>query len=296
MISLEQVTVQRQGVIALDQVTHTIHPGQSVAVIGPTGSGKTTLLETIAGLLPIQSGNVSFTDSSSTMDSPLTQQLIGFVPNGSTTWPMIRADECLELFAMNSGLRGNRTLEEVSLGNLRGHRIDTLSSGQSKRLLIARALLCEPHILLLDNPYAGLDPVGCQIIDQMTTNAQLTGRIILAAFNDANVPNNFTDLLVLNDGQKVTAGHFQPNLFTDMDKWRVCLKCPSSAAQAANIIRHLTLSSTVIDDDFLTCYLPTNRGPIEEAVAVLVKAGCPLESCTYEPPWPAQVLHSLTQG
>ena len=60
MISLEQVTVQRQGVIALDQVTHTIHPGQSVAVIGPTGSGKTTLLETIAGLLPIQSGNAIF--------------------------------------------------------------------------------------------------------------------------------------------------------------------------------------------------------------------------------------------
>jgi hypothetical protein len=60
--------------------------------------------------------------------------------------------------------------------------------------------------------------------------------------------------------------------------------------------QHLTLSSTIIDDDFLTCYLPTSHGPIEEAVAVLVKAGCPLESCTYEPPWPAQVLHSLTQG
>ena len=66
MISLEQVTVQRQGVIALNQFTHTIHPGQSVAVIGPTGSGKTTLLETIASLLPIQSGRISFADFSST--------------------------------------------------------------------------------------------------------------------------------------------------------------------------------------------------------------------------------------
>ena len=303
MISLEQVTVQRQGVIALDQVTHTIYPGQSVAVIGPSGSGKTTLLETIAGLLPVQSGKVSFAESSSTTDSPLTQQLIGFVPDGNTTWPMIRADECLELFAMDSGLRGkqmddavNLALEEVSLGNLRGHRIDTLSSGQSKRLLIARALLCEPDILLLDNPYAGLDPVGCQIIDQLTTNAQLTGRIILAVFNNANVPDNFTDLLVLNDGQKVTAGHFQPKQFTEVDKWSVRLKCPCSAAQAAKIIRHFTLSCTVVDDDFLTCCLPTNRGPIEEAVAALIKAGCPLESCTYDPPWPAQVLHSLTRN
>ena len=53
MIVLEQVTVQRQGVIALNHFTHTIHPGQSVAVIGPSGSGKTTLLEAIATLLPI---------------------------------------------------------------------------------------------------------------------------------------------------------------------------------------------------------------------------------------------------
>ena len=303
MISLEQVTVQRQGVIALDQFTYTIHPGQSIAVIGPTGAGKTTLLEAIAALLPIQSGNISFGDFSSATDSPPTQQICGFVPNSITTWPMIRADECLELFATSFGLHGKqiddavtRTLEEVSLDNLRGHRIDTLSSGQSKRLLIARALLCEPHILLLDNPYTGLDPIGCQIIDRLTTNAQLTGRIILAAFNDANVPDNFTDLLVLNDGQKVTAGHFQPELFTDVKEWRICLKCPSSAAQAAKAIGHLTHSSTVINDDFFTCCLPTNRGPIEEAVAVLVKAGCPLESCTYDPPWPAQVLNSFIQS
>ncbi len=300
MISLERVTVQRQGVIALNQFTHTIHPGQSVAVIGPTGSGKTTLLEAIASLLPIQSGKVSFANFSSTTDSQQTQELIGFVPDNVTTWPMIRADECLELFATSSGLHGkqiaeavNRTLEEVSLSNLRGHRIDTLSSGQSKRLLIARALLCEPHILLLDNPYTGLDPVGYQIIDRLTTNAQLTGRIIVAAFNDANVPENFTDLLVVNDGQKVTSGRFQPALFTTVNEWRIRLKCPSSAAQAAKTIGHLTHSSTVIDDDFLTCCLPTNRGPIEEAVAALIKAGCPLESCTYDPPWPAQVLKSV---
>lgn len=300
MISLEQVTVQRQGVIALNQFTHTIHPGQSVAVIGPTGSGKTTLLEAIASLLPIQSGRVSFADFSSTMDPQHAQELIGFVPDNVTTWPMIRADECLELFATSSGLHGkqiaeavNRTLEEVCLNNLRGHRIDTLSSGQSKRLLIARALLCEPHILLLDNPYTGLDPVGYQIIDRLTTNAHITGRIILAAFNDANVPDNFTDLLVVNDGQKVTAGRFQPALFTDVNEWRIRLKCPSSAVQAAKTIGHLTHSSTVIDDDFFTCCLPTNRGPIEEAVAALVKAGCPLESCTYDPPWPAQVLKSV---
>jgi ABC-type multidrug transport system ATPase subunit len=213
---------------------------------------------------------------------------------------MIRVDECLELFASSLGLRGNqisdavtRSLEDVALQNLHGHRIDTLSSGQSKRLLIAKALLCEPSILLFDNPYSGLDPAGYQIVEQLVSNSQITGRIILAAFNDANISENFTDLIVMKDGRKISGDRFKPELFTDVTAWRIRLKCPSSAVQAARILGHLTVSSTIIDEDYLLCDLATQRGPIEEALAALTRAGCPIATCTYDPPWPAQVLGAL---
>ena len=300
MISLERVSVQRHGVIALDQFTHTIHPGQSVAVIGPSGSGKTTLLETLATLLPLHSGTFSLPDLGSTTDSQSVQRAIGYVPDSIPTWPMIRVDECLELFASSFGLRRNqisdavsRSLEEVALQNLYGHRIDTLSSGQSKRLLIARALLCEPSILLFDNPYSGLDPAGYRIVEQLVSNSQITGRIILAAFNDANISENFTDLIVMKDGRKISGDRFKPELFTDVTAWRIRLKCPSSAVLAARILGHLTVSSTIIDEDYLLCDLATHRGPIEEALAALTRAGCPIATCAYDPPWPAQVLGAL---
>ena len=300
MISLERVSVQRRGVIALDQFTHTVHPGQSVAVIGPSGSGKTTLLETLATLLPVHSGNFSLPGLASTTDSQSTQRLLGYVPDIIPIWPMIRVDECLELFATSLGLRGNeitnavtQSLKEVSLHNLHGHRIDTLSSGQSKRLLIARALLCEPSILLFDNPYSGLDPAGYQIVEQLVTNSQITGRIIVAAFNDANVSENFTDLVVMMDGRKILGNRFKPELFTDVTEWRIRFKCPSSATHAAKILGHLTVSSTIIDEDYLLCNLATRRGPIEEAIAALTRAGCPIATCAYDPPWPAQVLRAL---
>ena len=300
MISLERVSVQRHGVIALDQFTHTVHPGQSVAVIGPSGSGKTTLLETLATLLPVHSGNFSLPGLASTPDSQSTQRLLGYVPDIIPIWPMIRIDECLELFATSLGLRGNeitnavtQSLKEVSLHNLHGHRIDTLSTGQSKRLLIARALLCEPSILLFDNPYSGLDPAGYQIVEQLVTNSQITGRIIVAAFNDANVSENFTDLIVMKDGRKILGNRFNPELFADVTEWRIRLKCPSSAAHAAKILGHLTVSSTIIDEDYLLCTLATRRGPIEEALAALTRAGCPIATCAYDPPWPAQVLRAL---
>ena len=300
MISLEQVSVQRRGVIALDQFTHTIHPGQSVAVIGPSGSGKTTLLETLATILPIHSGNFSLSGLASTTSPQSAQQLLGYVPDIIPIWPMIRVDECLELFASSLGLRGNeisnavtRSLKEVSLHSLQGHRIDTLSSGQSKRLLLARALLCEPSILVFDNPYSGLDPAGRQIVEELVTNSQITGRIIVAAFNDANISENFTDLIVMKDGRKIAGDRFKPELFTDVTEWQIRLKCPASAAHAAKILRHLTLSSTIVDEDYLLCNLATRRGPIEEALAALARAGCPIATCAYDPPWPAQVLRAV---
>ncbi len=299
MISLEQVSVQRHGVIALDQFTHTIHPGQSVAVIGPSGSGKTTLLETLAEILPVHSGNFSLSDLVET-NPQSTQRLLGYVPDITPIWPMIRVDECLELFASSFGLRGNeisnavtRSLEQVSLHNLHGHRIDTLSAGQSKRLLLARALLCEPSILVFDNPYSGLDPAGYQIVEKLVTNSQITGRIVIAAFNDANISENFTDLIVMKDGRKISGNRFKPELFTDVTEWQIRIKCPASAAHAAKILGHLTISSTIIDEDYLLCNLATRRGPIEEALAALARAGCPIATCAYDPPWPAQVLRAV---
>ena len=299
MISLERVSVQRHGVIALDQFSHTIHPGQSVAIIGPSASGKTTLLETLASILPVHSGNFSLSDLATT-NPQSTQRLLGYVPNTIPIWPMIRVDECLELFASSLGLRGNeisnavtRSLEEVSLHNLHGHRIDTLSSGQSKRLLFAKALLCEPSILVFDNPYSGLDPAGYQIIEELVTNSQITGRIVVAAFNDANISENFTDLIIMKDGRKISGNRFKPELFTDVTEWQIRLKCPASAAHAAKILGHLTVSSTIIDEDYLICNLATRRGPIEEALAALTRAGCPITTCAYDPPWPAQVLRAL---
>ena len=86
--------------------------------------------------------------------------------------------------------------------------------------------------------------------------------LILAAFNDANISENFTDLIVMKDGRKISGDRFKPELFTDVTAWRIRLKCPSSAVLAARILGHLTVSSTIIDEDYLLCDLAIHRGPI----------------------------------
>lgn len=297
MIELDRVTIERLGAVVLDRLTHGINAGQTVAVIGPSASGKSSLIETIATLLPLQAGSLKIDGHDVTKKPAAARQLIGYVPAGIPAWPTIRVDECLELFANAAGLGGerlaasvSRSLETVGMTQLAAHRIDTLPSGQSKRLLLARALLHEPPILLLDNPGDGLDAEGHQLVEELVNTAPLVGRVIISAINDSDIPLGYTDLMLLHEGQLIKDGPCRPEAYPEVDHWQVRIHCPDSADLAARSIGHIAVSSTVMDEHNLRCDLAMARGPIQEAVATLIRANVPVSGCCYDPPWPAQLV------
>lgn len=303
MIEFDRVTVERLGVVTLERLDLTVHAGQAVAIIGPAAAGKTSLLETVATLLPPRSGELRIDGLSAADDASAIRRLVGYVPDGMPAWPTIRVDECLELFAAAAGLRGrelpqavSRSLAAVNLEPLAGARCDALSSGQSRRLLLARALLHEPAILLLDNPTSGLDPTGVDLVGRLVAAAQSIGRTILAAFNNADIPAGFTDLLMLNEGQLAQTGPCRPEAYPSVPAWRVRIDCPTAAEQAAQTIGHIAINCECLDDDTLDCLLAASRGPIDETVTTLAKAGIPVRGCRYEPPWPAQLLATVCVG
>ena len=300
MICCDRVTVERQGVVALERLDLKIPAGQAVAVIGQTAAGKTSLLETIATLLPPRSGELTVAGFSATRQGEAIRRLVGYVPDGVPAWPAIRIDECLELFAAAGGLRGHdltdavaRVLTTVGLQRLAGGRCDAVSSGQSKRLLLARALLHEPAILLLDNPTAGLDAAGRELVDRIVSDTVTTGGVVMAACNDGDIPPGFTNLLILHEGQVLRAGPCRPEAWSEVSNWRLLFACPAAAQEAARTIGHIAVSCACLDDDNLLCELAPNRGPVDETVTALVKAGIPVAGCRYEPPWPAQLLDAV---
>jgi len=300
MIECDRVTVERLGVVVLERLSLRISAGQAVAVIGPTAAGKTSLLETIATLLPLRSGELTVAGFAAAQQSDAIRRLVGYVPDGVSAWPAIRIDECLELFAAAGGLRGRdladavgRVLARVGLARMAGARCDAISSGQSKRLLLARALLHQPAILLLDNPAADLDPAGRELVSQLISNTVATGGAVLAACNDVDIPPEFTDLLILHEGQLLRAGPCRPEAWTEVRNWRLRLACPAAAQEAARAIGHIAIGCECPDDDSLLCELASSRGPVDETVTALVKAGIPVAGCHYEPPWPAQLLAAI---
>ncbi|MBL6713535.1 MAG: ABC transporter ATP-binding protein [Pirellulales bacterium] len=212
MIRLEGVTVVRSSRIVASELSLEIAPGEAVAVIGPSASGKTSLLETVAGLTAPAHGQIhrglDGVDEPASK-SPTLRHLprVGYAPAEAAAWPVMRVDEFLEVAAVSAGLIGKplrlavqRGLVFASCERLPDHRLERLSDGQRKRLLLAATLVHDPDLLVLDDPMRSLDVDGRSEVERVITDLALAGGSIVAALNDAVIGPCWSRVLLLNDG------------------------------------------------------------------------------------------------
>ena len=146
------VTIAFGGNLVLDDVDLAVRPGEFVTVIGPNGSGKTTLVRAVLGLLAPMSGTVVRRD----------KLRIGYVPQRlhvDETLPLT-ARRFISLAAPTSAERLERALDEVGVAHIADSPLQSLSGGEMKRAMLARALLREPDFLALDEPTASMDVTG----------------------------------------------------------------------------------------------------------------------------------------
>lgn len=298
-IVIDQVTLRRGRRIVLDDLSLAVPSGQAVAVIGPTGAGKSSLLACLATALPLHAGDIRIDGHSVRTDPTAVRQRIGYGPTGISAWPQARADEFLEVFAVEAGLRGKPLRMAVSKGlamagiDEPSSPVDQLPAGRAQRLLVARGLLHDPQVLLLDAPFTGLDPHERRGIEHLITDMHLGGRIVVAAIDDAAVPACFTHLAVLAAGRLVAYGPAIPSAFEGNRLWAHRITCPAAAPAAAVLLRRLGVDAVVIDDDTLDCRHDSMAQPLSKLLAALLDAGLAIEAAGFHPPWPAQLFEAI---
>ena len=167
MIQLQQVGYRYGRSIALENVDLEVDEGTSVGLVGPNGCGKSTLLKLVATLLRPSRGRVLVDDFDTRLDARKVRQRIGYVPDHLGVYPGLSVWQYLTFFARCAGVSGlerTSTLETllrvVDLYDERQTEAQRLSRGMRRRLALARALVHNPAVLLLDDPLGGLDGRG----------------------------------------------------------------------------------------------------------------------------------------
>ena len=150
---------------ALDSLDMEIRDGALYGFVGPNGAGKTTTIKIISGLLWPDGGTVEIQGMDALAQPGRLKEKIGYVPDYFGVYDNLKVSEYMEFFASCYGMEGLKArkrsqtlLDQVGLGNKMDFYVDGLSRGMKQRLCLARALLHEPALLVMDEPAAGLDP------------------------------------------------------------------------------------------------------------------------------------------
>lgn len=192
------------SVWALRDVSFSIRPNEILGVIGPNGSGKTTLFRCLAGLTPADAGAV--TVAGQPIAAEHRRSHLAFIPDGIRPWPDQSVDWVLRFIAALHGVSGDVAREimaRLALEPLRRERLGRLSKGEHRRVLTAIGLLAPVPLLVLDEPFDGLDLRQAREMMSILRAHVATGRTLLLSIHQLTDAERICDRLVLLNGGRV---------------------------------------------------------------------------------------------
>lgn len=214
MLKIEGLVKKYGKFTAVDHLDMHVNKGSIFGFVGPNGAGKTTTMKIMAGLLSANEGSVIIDGIDVSQNADLLKQKIGYMPDFFGVYTDLRVDEYMDFYAGTYYIpyeqRGeiiDNLLELVDLSHKRKAYVDSLSRGMKQRLCLARALVHDPDILILDEPASGLDPRARiemkEVLKQLST---LDKTIIISSHILPELAEMCTEIGIINHGQMIDSG------------------------------------------------------------------------------------------
>ncbi len=290
LIKIQHVTKRYHNVSALSDFSLEIPRGSIYGLIGPNGAGKTTLLRILAALLAPTSGQVWLEDQEITRSPSIIQRKVGYMPDFFGVYPDLTSAEYREFYAGIHGISRQKRatvvaelLELVELTAKRDALVESLSRGMKQRLCLARALVHDPDVLLLDEPASGLDPRARVELRELVRTLQTMGKtIIISSHILLELAEMCSDIAILQNGQLVIAGNVEQvtHQLGGGRKIEIRVLEAEKANEAMDILKDIADINNVIheEDTIIQADFAGDDQALHSILATLITRGIPVVS------------------
>ena len=212
-VHIQKVTKSFGRTYGVNKASCSLKKGQLTILLGPNGAGKSTLLSMLATLTEPTSGSITYGQYEPSEWLEEIRGTIGFAGHSSMLYPNLSGEENLKFFAQlyrleNPEERIKNLLETVGMSTYKRRMVGQCSRGMIQRISIARALLHQPRLLLMDEPFSGLDRKACEELIALLSKQKQQGKILCLVTHDLSLPSTEIDqVLILREGQLVYSGN-----------------------------------------------------------------------------------------
>lgn len=281
MLNICDLTKNYGSFTAVNHLSLRIPEGDLFGFVGPNGAGKTTTIRIVCGLLRASSGQVRIGGTSAPVGSREMKRMIGYVPDFFGVYDNLKVREYMDMYGSMYGMHSrdiakltDDLLELVNLSDKKEVYVDTLSRGMKQRLCVARALLHNPKLLILDEPSSGLDPRARVEMKELLMNLHAMGKtIVISSHILSELSEMCTSIGIMNSGQLITAGRIEDIMQQLSGGKRIHIRLVSGMETAVRILKEQV--GTVVESVRENEMIITNQGTDEQISALI---GCLIQN------------------
>ena len=285
MIEIEGLKKRFGQSIALDEVSMHVRDGAMYGFVGPNGAGKTTTIRCMMGLLAADGGKLLINGIDMEKEPKKALSQIGYIPDDFGVYDNLKVLEYMEFFASCYGLSGlmgrkrcEELLDQVKLSDRADFFVDSLSRGMKQRLCLARALIHDPGLLILDEPTSGMDPRTRVEFKEMLKELCAEGKTILVSSHIlSELSQMCTDIGIIDAGKIVLSGNMAEILQKVNDSNPLLIRICGESRTAIGILKKDPRVQTIaIRDEDIIVNFHGNRQAEAELLYSLMEAGIPV--------------------
>jgi len=236
LLELKDLARRYGDVVALDGISFTVEAGQMFGFVGPNGAGKTTTMRIVLGVLTPDRGEVLFRGRPVDFE---TRTRFGYMPEERGLYPKMRVRDQLVYLGRLHGVgaadavsAADRWIERLGLGDRAGDRVEQLSLGNQQRVQLAAAMVHDPDLLVLDEPFSGLDPVGVDVLSGVLADYAAGGVPVVFSSHQLDLVERLCEAVaIIKDGRLVASGRVEDLRDRGAERRRVRVKVESDAGE-----------------------------------------------------------------